>query len=113
MKNVFCLAVVYAMLGCPPQGPVAPGLDASDSSVADASPDVIDSSFVLDDAKRSPEDLACLAMAHAGCVVLPDCAATIKKVNGDPHFVPINVVCLEAVKTAADVKKCGTTCGTP
>lgn len=104
-------AIAFSVFGCPPQGPVSPGIDASDSSV-DAAPDVIpDATPVLDSVSRSPEDLACLAMAHAGCVVLSDCAATIKKVNADTHFVPINVVCLESVRSPDDVKKCGTTCG--
>jgi hypothetical protein len=110
--NPLILLAVLALLGCPPGPPVAPPVDASDGGItlSDASADV--SVVVFDDAKRTPEDLACIAMQRVGCIVLADCAATIRKIDADPkHFNPINVSCLEEVQTVSDVSKCGASCG--
>jgi hypothetical protein len=53
---------------------------------------------------------ACDEMAAIGCLVRSTCAATINKVNADPNFAHIDVVCVAAAKNANEVLKCGVDC---
>jgi hypothetical protein len=63
------LVDAWGLVGCPPSPPaVTPPPDASDAAPAPAP---------LSDAAAGSCQSACAAMAAAGCVVLPDCAAVL------------------------------------
>lgn len=108
----FFIFALLSFCGCPPApAPVSPTPDASDASppapiFVDAAP------IVLDDAALATPATACAAMARVpGCTVLPDCAATITKINAQPGFKHIDVACLSRATTVAAVTTCGGSCG--
>jgi hypothetical protein len=107
---VVVCAFALVIVACPPS-PVVPTPDAD----AVAPPPVVwmDAAVVMVDASPStPEGAACNAMAVVGCREgkMVDCAATIRKINADPHFVHSDVKKLSAAKTADDVRAAGTSC---
>ena len=89
---------------CPPN-PVTPPIDAADAKAFEASPP--------SDATTADCQSACDALARVGCKVLPDCAATVCKVNADPRFRHIDLVCVTHALTPMDVMACNVGCEKP
>lgn len=117
----FLIFAVLALVGCTPQpSPVVPSPDASDASALGDSPrPAWDPSCA---AAPPACASACAAMQTAGCVEPPLCPCVLASVdahrlNVDPSITTagadnhLTCAMLANVKTAADVKAHGWSCG--